>query len=222
MNIKNKLVFFVTGLFTLIGGVGTYLITNLYNYNKMEDSDRISPTVTTSCAVGVSLIISYVGIMKLLGTLAASLKADTELCRLRRELERRTHKPHDISAMMDPRGLSYQIKTLLQSLADDRYAQLPKDFFCQITLHVMCDPVQTTDGFSYERTALQEWYDSGHTYCPIDRTKSLEDPHKLPTNITFQSFIYTTLKAIVENKTRAVSEVRCPAGTADRNGHLVL
>lgn len=34
----------------------------------------------------------------------------------------------------------------------------PKDFECPITLSCMIDPVTATDGHSYERFAIEEWF----------------------------------------------------------------
>ncbi len=34
---------------------------------------------------------------------------------------------------------------------------IPEDYRCPITHSIMCDPVLTSDGHSYERTAIKEW-----------------------------------------------------------------
>ena len=34
---------------------------------------------------------------------------------------------------------------------------LPDEFFCPISHEVMGDPVVASDGYSYERVALQKW-----------------------------------------------------------------
>lgn len=39
-------------------------------------------------------------------------------------------------------------------------ASVPSSFFCPITSQIMADPVSTSDGFSYEREAIEEWFTS--------------------------------------------------------------
>merc|ERR1712194_791918 len=36
-------------------------------------------------------------------------------------------------------------------------AEGPDDYICPITSEIMTDPVSTSDGFTYERTAITEW-----------------------------------------------------------------
>ena len=36
-------------------------------------------------------------------------------------------------------------------------AEVPDDYICPITAEIMTDPVTTSDGFTYERTAILEW-----------------------------------------------------------------
>ena len=36
-------------------------------------------------------------------------------------------------------------------------SHLPRSIMCPITNMPMCDPVMTSDGFSYERAAIQRW-----------------------------------------------------------------
>eukprot|EP00468_Gymnochlora_sp_CCMP2014_P010450 CAMPEP_0167762734 /NCGR_PEP_ID=MMETSP0110_2-20121227/12948_1 /TAXON_ID=629695 /ORGANISM="Gymnochlora sp., Strain CCMP2014" /LENGTH=239 /DNA_ID=CAMNT_0007649673 /DNA_START=316 /DNA_END=1035 /DNA_ORIENTATION=+ len=41
--------------------------------------------------------------------------------------------------------------------AVDKWEQIPSSFFCPITYEVMKDPVMTSDGYSYERKAIESW-----------------------------------------------------------------
>ncbi|KAJ1435771.1 Zinc finger, RING/FYVE/PHD-type [Sesbania bispinosa] len=45
----------------------------------------------------------------------------------------------------------------------------PKDFVCPITGQIFCDPVTLETGQTYERKAIQEWFRTGNTTCPITR-----------------------------------------------------
>jgi len=47
----------------------------------------------------------------------------------------------------------------------------PKDFVCPITSNVFDDPVTLETGQTYERRAIQEWFDRGNSSCPITRQK---------------------------------------------------
>jgi hypothetical protein len=40
-------------------------------------------------------------------------------------------------------------------------------FACPITQEVMKDPVIAADGFSYERTSIERWFEMGHTTSPV-------------------------------------------------------
>ena len=66
------------------------------------------------------------------------------------------------------------------------------DFECPISNEVMQDPVTAPDGNTYNRTSLQEWYDTGKRTCPVNPSKILTDPADLPTNYL--------LKKIIEEK----------------------
>ena len=37
---------------------------------------------------------------------------------------------------------------------------------CPITLNVMADPVMAMDGHSYDRKAIEEWFNKGNTTSP--------------------------------------------------------
>ena len=54
-----------------------------------------------------------------------------------------------------------------ESENDDHYDDdHPKNFICPITQAVMVDPVVTADGHTYEREAIEQWFETAHTrYC---------------------------------------------------------
>ncbi|KAI3802908.1 hypothetical protein L1987_31055 [Smallanthus sonchifolius] len=47
----------------------------------------------------------------------------------------------------------------------------PKDFVCPITTLIFDDPVTLETGQTYERKAIQEWFDRGNYTCPITHQK---------------------------------------------------
>ena len=44
---------------------------------------------------------------------------------------------------------------------------VPHECLCPITRQIMLDPVVAADGHSYERTAIQKWFDTGNTKSPM-------------------------------------------------------
>eukprot|EP00310_Coccolithus_braarudii_P024523 CAMPEP_0183343416 /NCGR_PEP_ID=MMETSP0164_2-20130417/9339_1 /TAXON_ID=221442 /ORGANISM="Coccolithus pelagicus ssp braarudi, Strain PLY182g" /LENGTH=376 /DNA_ID=CAMNT_0025514233 /DNA_START=19 /DNA_END=1149 /DNA_ORIENTATION=- len=45
--------------------------------------------------------------------------------------------------------------------------RVPDSFVCPITSELMADPVSTSDGFTYEREAIEQWLASGHNTSPL-------------------------------------------------------
>lgn len=45
--------------------------------------------------------------------------------------------------------------------------KVPEDFICPITYEIMSDPVMCEDGFSYERSAILEWFAKDKTTSPM-------------------------------------------------------
>lgn len=42
-------------------------------------------------------------------------------------------------------------------------------FYCPITCDIMTDPVETSTGRTFERSAIEQWFTDGNTYCPLTR-----------------------------------------------------
>ncbi|KAK7398962.1 hypothetical protein VNO78_10136 [Psophocarpus tetragonolobus] len=75
----------------------------------------------------------------------------------------------------------------------------PKDFVCPITSHIFDDPVTLETGQTYERKAIEEWFNRGSLTCPITRQK-LQNTQLPKTNYVLKRLI---------------------ASWKDRNPHLV-
>ncbi|KAG5058777.1 hypothetical protein JHK86_013773 [Glycine max] len=75
----------------------------------------------------------------------------------------------------------------------------PKDFVCPITSYIFDDPVTLETGQTYERKAIEEWFNRGNLTCPITRQK-LQNTQLPKTNYVLKRLI---------------------ASWKDRNPHLV-
>ncbi|KAM7276951.1 hypothetical protein ACFE04_018817 [Oxalis oulophora] len=64
----------------------------------------------------------------------------------------------------------------------------PKDFVCPITTHLLDDPVTLETGQTYERKAIQEWFDIGNSTCPITR-QNLQSTQLPKTNYVLKRLI---------------------------------
>nr|CAD7398665.1 unnamed protein product [Timema cristinae] len=69
--------------------------------------------------------------------------------------------------------------------------QLPHEFLCPITHEIMRDPVVCTDGFTYERAAINEWFLSGKFTSPM--TNATLTDTTCASNTTLRSSIYQFL-----------------------------
>ena len=45
--------------------------------------------------------------------------------------------------------------------------EYPENFLCPITCDIMKDPVSAKDGHTYERSAIQRWFDQGKRSSPV-------------------------------------------------------
>lgn len=60
-------------------------------------------------------------------------------------------------------------------------------FFCPITQDVMIDPVETSSGKTFERSAIEKWFAEGHNLCPL--TFTTLDTSVLRPNVTLRRSI---------------------------------
>ena len=67
-------------------------------------------------------------------------------------------------------------------------ARVEKAFLCPITQGVMADPVVATDGHTYERRAIEQWFSQGRLTSPVTNlrlnTTTLVPNHALRGAIT--------------------------------------
>jgi Mg-chelatase subunit ChlD len=83
-------------------------------------------------------------------------------------------------------------------------ATMNQNFLCPITQAVMTDPVIGSDGITYERTAIEQWFSLGHTTSPVTRAP-----------MTSQSLVPNyALKALIEEGTGSVASAPAHVGQA--------
>lgn len=68
-------------------------------------------------------------------------------------------------------------------------AVCPTEYLCPIGLYIMTDPVIAVDGFTYERSEIQRWFDGGNRRSP--KTNVVLDSIHLIPNFTLRSVIQT-------------------------------
>jgi hypothetical protein len=54
-----------------------------------------------------------------------------------------------------------------QVYSDDE--DIPDEFICPLTLEIFNDPLMDRRGINFERSAIVEWLNRGHTTCPLTR-----------------------------------------------------
>ncbi|RWS30374.1 WD repeat: SAM and U-box domain-containing protein 1-like protein [Leptotrombidium deliense] len=87
------------------------------------------------------------------------------------------------------RGLQALRNPLWQHIAvcGDETMAMPDELYCPITHEFMHDPVVASDGYSYERQAITEWFEKGNSSSPM--TNEPLDNRTLVTNLTLKLLI---------------------------------
>ncbi|KAK4848283.1 hypothetical protein QYF36_011240 [Acer negundo] len=84
-----------------------------------------------------------------------------------------------------------------------------QSFYCPITREVMVDPVETSSGQTFERSAIEKWFSAGNKLCPL--TMTLLDTSILRPNKTLRQSIEewkdrNTIITIASMKSKLISE----------------
>lgn len=82
---------------------------------------------------------------------------------------------------------------------------LTDEFRCPITKEIFVDPIVAPDGNSYEREALQCWYDDGNSSCPLNPNLTLTNPSELSTNLALVRQIELIAKQMTENESQTLT-----------------
>ncbi|GLJ44292.1 hypothetical protein SUGI_0926970 [Cryptomeria japonica] len=56
---------------------------------------------------------------------------------------------------------------------------VPLYFFCPLSEAIMEDPVDLETGITYERSAIEKWFESGNTTCPVNKCE-VQSRHLIP------------------------------------------
>ncbi|KAH7293888.1 hypothetical protein KP509_28G046800 [Ceratopteris richardii] len=73
-----------------------------------------------------------------------------------------------------------RLASLESSLLPTQISPIPSSFFCPITKSIMREPVMIAEeGFTYEKSAILEWFGRGHNTCP-DTGKVLQSLSLVP------------------------------------------
>lgn len=70
---------------------------------------------------------------------------------------------------------------------------IPDDFLCPITHEIMWEPVTCSDGFTYEKNAIVEWFMSGKLTSPItnEELRNTDYVHNLDLRNMIHEFLDT-------------------------------
>lgn len=69
---------------------------------------------------------------------------------------------------------------------------IPSEFLCPITHEIMLEPVICSDGFTYEKRAITEWFLSGKYTSPMTNETLVNTEYKLNNDLRneIHSFLY--------------------------------
>jgi hypothetical protein len=68
-------------------------------------------------------------------------------------------------------------------------SDVPSKYTCPITKNLMRVPVTVDDGHTYEKSAIQLWFDSGHKFCPMNPDVPLNNPANVHENLLLKNVI---------------------------------
>ncbi|KAK7292841.1 hypothetical protein RJT34_15695 [Clitoria ternatea] len=123
----------------------------------------------------LGLIAEAVGITKERSTLKMELeefKNEIENVRVRKDLAEAMQMDQIIAlleradAATSPKERELKYLEKRQSLGS-RILEPLQSFYCPITQDVMVDPVETSSGQTFERSAIEKWFAEGNKLCPL-------------------------------------------------------
>ncbi|GLT84823.1 hypothetical protein SLE2022_030350 [Rubroshorea leprosula] len=102
-------------------------------------------------------------------------KSEIENARLRKDMAEAIQMDQIISlleradAASSPKEREIKYFTKRNSLGSQPLEPL-QSFYCPITRDVMMDPVETSSGQTFERSAIEKWFAEGNNLCPLTMT----------------------------------------------------
>ncbi|XP_017753364.1 PREDICTED: WD repeat, SAM and U-box domain-containing protein 1-like isoform X2 [Eufriesea mexicana] len=161
------------------------LINNLKHNRKMVADWKVHDTLKWLDEIGLRMLIKTACEASLTGRQLLSVPED--------ELMKRLHIEQDEDTVEIFRTQLYWLKrendNSTEILIDD--TEIPHEYLCPITHEIMKEPVLCSDGFTYEKAAINEWFLCGKYTSPMTN-KALQDTSFTP-NIVLRNAIYTFL-----------------------------
>ncbi|XVF80271.1 hypothetical protein PTKIN_Ptkin15bG0057300 [Pterospermum kingtungense] len=126
----------------------------------------------------LALIAEAVGIPSERSALKQELedfKSEIENVRLRKDMAEAIQMDQIIAllgradAASSPKEKEMKYFTKRKSLGSQLLEPL-QSFYCPITRDVMVDPVETSSGQTFERSAIEKWFKEGNNLCPLTMT----------------------------------------------------
>ncbi|KAI9073215.1 hypothetical protein K1719_044824 [Acacia pycnantha] len=143
------------------------------------DSGIVENSVGRSDANNLLIqIAEAVGVTAERSTLKKELedfKIEIENCRLRKDLAEALYMDQIIAlleradAASSPKEKELKYLSKRNSLGSQTLEPL-QSFYCPLTKQVMEDPVETSSGKTFERSAIEKWFAEGNRLCPLTMT----------------------------------------------------
>ncbi|XP_043263892.1 WD repeat, SAM and U-box domain-containing protein 1-like [Colletes gigas] len=161
------------------------LIDNLrHNRHKVADW-RVDDTLKWLNEIGLSMLTEKAYIAALTGRQLLTISEDDLIKKLQIEQDEQAGEAFKTQLYWLKREDSNAVEVPIDG------AEIPHEFLCPITHEIMKEPVLCSDGFTYERAAINEWFLCGKYTSPMTN-KSLQDTSLSP-NIVLRNTIYTFL-----------------------------
>ncbi|XP_050590838.1 WD repeat, SAM and U-box domain-containing protein 1-like isoform X2 [Bombus affinis] len=161
------------------------LINNLKNNRKRVADWKIDDTLRWLDEIGLSILIKKANTISLTGRHLLSLSENELTNRLDIEQDEETAEAFKTQLYW----LKREDNNSSEIPIDD--SEISHEFLCPITHEIMKEPVQCSDGFTYEKAAINEWFLCGKYTSPMTN-KPLRDTSFTP-NIILRNAIYTFL-----------------------------
>ncbi|XP_071867920.1 uncharacterized protein isoform X3 [Bombus fervidus] len=161
------------------------LINNLKNNRKRVADWKIDDTLRWLDEIGLSILIKKANTISLTGRHLLSLSENELINRLDIEQDEETAEAFKTQLYW----LKREDNNSSEIPIDD--SEISHEFLCPITHEIMKEPVQCSDGFTYEKAAINEWFLCGKYTSPMTN-KPLRDTSFTP-NVILRNAIYTFL-----------------------------
>ncbi|XP_076285183.1 WD repeat, SAM and U-box domain-containing protein 1 isoform X2 [Lasioglossum baleicum] len=161
------------------------LIDNLKRNKKQVADWRVDDTLKWLQEIGLSALAKRARVSSLNGRRLLTV-SDEQLARIL-QIEQDEETADVFKTQLY--WLKREESNIVEGSIDD--TEIPHEFLCPITHEIMKEPVRCSDGFTYERAAINEWFLCGKYTSPMTN-KALQDTSFVP-NVELRNMIYTFL-----------------------------